>query len=319
MAHRRARLTPFGRLVLVQRVLAERWPVPRVAEAAGVSRATVYKWLSRYREAGLPGLEDASSRPQRQPRRTSEELTQRILDLRRRRRRGPHRLAAELGVPRSTVYAVLRRNGLSRLRDLDRVSGVRIRYVRESPGELLHLDFKKLGKIRSGGGHRMLGREVAPDLHKSRLGYEYVHVAVDDCSRVAYAKVCEDDSGKTAARFLLEAAGFFAEHGVHIERVMSDRGFCYTRSRDFAVATSQIGARHKVIRRYRPQTNGKAERFIQTLLDEWAYERFYEENDERRAALLPWLATYNWSRSHTELKDQAPMTVLINKVNGKHT
>lgn len=318
MAHRRARLTPFGRLVLVQRVLAERWPVPQAAEAAGVSRATVYKWLGRYRDQGLAGLEDASSRPQRQARRTSDELTQRILDLRRRRRRGPHRLAAELGVPRSTVYAVLRRNGLSRLRDLDRVSGVRIRYVRENPGELLHLDFKKLGKIRPGGGHRMLGRQVAPDLHRSRLGYEYVHVAVDDCSRVAYAKVCEDDSGRTAARFLLEAAGFFAEQGVHIERVMTDRGFCYTHSREFADALAHVGAKHKVIRRYRPQTNGKAERFIQTLLGEWAYERFYEANEERRAALLPWLATYNWSRSHTELHAQAPMTVLINKVHGKH-
>ncbi len=319
MAHRRARLTPFGRLVLVQRVLAEGWGVPRAAEAAGVSRATVYKWLSRYRGQGLAGLEDASSSPGRRPRTTAEEVVQRILDLRRRRRRGPHRLAAELGLPRSTVYAVIRRNGLSRLRDLDRVSGVRIRYVRENPGELLHLDFKKLGKIRPGGGHRILGRDVAPDLHKSRLGYEYVHVAVDDCSRVAYAKVCDDDTGRTAARFLLEAAGFFAEHGVHIDRVMTDRGFCYTHSREFAAATNQIGARQKVIRKYRPQTNGKAERFIRTLLDEWAYERFYEENGQRRAALLPWLATYNWSRSHTELDDQAPMTVLVNKVHGKYT
>jgi transposase InsO family protein len=318
MAHGRARLTPFGRLVLVQRVLAEGWTVPRAAEAARVSRATVYKWLCRYRELGLAGLEDASSRPRRSPRRTPEAVAERILELRRRRRRGPHRLAGELGLPASTVYAVLRRNGVSRLRDLDRISGVRIRYVREQPGELLHLDFKKLGKIRPGGGHRLLGREAAPNRHRG-LGYEYVHVAVDDCSRVAYAKVCEDDSGRTAARFLLEAAGFFADQGVHVERVMTDRGFCYTNSREFAVALDEIEARHKLIRKHHPQTTGKAERFIKTLLDEWAYDRLYESNEERRDALLPWLSTYNWSRPHTELRNQPPITVLVNKVCEKHT
>ena len=318
MAHGRARLTPFGRLVLVQRVLAEGWSVPRAAEAAGVSRATVYKWLGRYREGGLAGLEDGSSRPRTSPRRTADEVVQRILELRRRRRRGPHQLAAELGLPRSTVYSVLRRGGMSRLRDLDRVTGVRLRYVRESPGELLHVDFKKLGKIRPGGGHRMLGRDAAPDRHL-RVGYEYVHVAVDDCSRVAYVKLCEDDSGRTAARFLLEAAGFFADQGVHIERVMTDRGFCYTHSGEFADALAHLGARHKVIRKHHPQTNGKAERFIQTLLKEWAYDRLYESNEERRIALLPWLATYNWSRHHSELENQPPMAVLFNKVHGKYT
>jgi transposase InsO family protein len=164
----------------------------------------------------------------------------------------------------------------------------------------------------------MLGRDAAPNRHRG-LAYEYVQVAVDDCSRVAYAKISEDDSGYSASRFQLEAAGFFAAHGVQIERVMTDRGFCYTQSRDFRAALTELGARHKVIRKNRPQTNGKAERFIQTLLDEWAYDRFYEGNDQRRVALMPWLANYNWTRPHSELNGRPPMTVLVDKVSGKHS
>jgi transposase InsO family protein len=320
MAHRNARLTPFGRLLLVQRIVDFKWPVPRAAEAAGVSRATAYKWLARYRLAGIAGLEDESSRPRGHPRAVPEATVGQVIRLRREMRSGPHRLAPELGLPRSTVYKVLRRQGLSRLRDLDRITAVPIRYVRERPGELLHLDIKKLGRIPPGGGHAFLGMETGKhNRRRGGEGYEFVHVAVDDCSRVAFARVMPTDKGVAAATFLLEAAQRFADLGVRIERVMTDRGFCYTLSPRFQAAVRGIGADHKVTRRYRPQTNGKAEAFIKTLLREWAYARLYVSNDERLATLAGWLELYNHRRPHTALSNRAPMEVLVNKVCGKYT
>lgn len=217
---------------------------------------------------------------------------------------GPRRLAALVGVPHSTIHAILRRHGLSRLRDLDRSTGVRIRYVREHPGELVHLDMKALGRIPDGGGHRIHGRARAA--RGRGIGYEILHVAVDDASRLAFVQLLPDDHGVTAARFLLDAAAFFAEHGIHIQRVMTDRAFSYTISRAFREAIHALPARHKITRPYRPQTNGKAERFIRTLLAEWAYAQLYRSNEERRQALPNWLQYYNHSRPHTALGGLSP-------------
>jgi transposase InsO family protein len=308
-------LTPFGRLLLVQRVREMNWSVPRAAESAGVSRMTVYKWLRRYETEGLAGLEDRSSRPASSPHQTPDDKVAAILELRRKRRWGPHRIGPAVGLARSTVYEVLQRAGESRLSDGDRSTGVRIRYVRERPGELLHLDVKKLGRIPDGGGHALLG----PVARVQRGGgWEYLHVAVDDCSRVAYAEVRPHDDGPNAAQFLLASALYFRDLGVHIERVMTDRAWSYTSSRAFRNALTQIGAVHKTTRPFRPQTNGKAEAFIKTSLREWAYTQLYLSNQERLDALPTWLDYYNNHRTHTELKDRAPMEVLVSDVGGKY-
>lgn len=317
MAHRNAKLTPFGRLLLVQRVVHLGWPVSQAAASLGISRPAAHKWLNRWQEAGAAGLEDRSSRPHTSPRSTSQGQVDQIHLLRLRLRWGPHRLAPLVGKPRSTIYAVLRREGLSRLRDLDRSTGLPIRYVRDHPGELVHVDTKPLGRIPDGGGHRMVGREQAPRHRGS--GYEVVHVAVDDASRLAFAQLLPDERGPTAARFLLDAAAFFVEHGIRIERVMTDRHPTYRRARAFKQAMGQLEIRHKLTRAYRPQTNGKAERFIQTLLREWAYARLYRSTEERQEALPKWLHYYNHHRSHTALGGQVPAAVSVNNVCGNHT
>lgn len=262
MRDRRARLTPFGRLLLVQRVEEFGWTAAQAAAAAGVSRATAHKWLRRYRELGPEGLENRSTRPLRSPKALPPAQVQRILRARRRLRRGPHRLATVLGVPRSTIYDVLRRTGFSRLRDLDRPTAIPIRYVRERAGELLHVDVKKLGRIPPGGGHRLLGRERGRKTKMPGTGYDYLHVHVDDATRVAFVTVKPDERPATCAAALLEAAAWFADRGVRIERVMTDRSPNYTWWPAFPEALASIGASHKLTRPYRPQTNGKAERFI---------------------------------------------------------
>lgn len=317
MAHRNAKLTPFGRLLLVQRIMHMGWSVSQAAVSLGISRPTAHKWLNRWAEAGSAGLEDRSSRPQASPRLTPQAQVERIRTLRLRLRWGPHRLAPLVGKPRSTVYAILRREGLARLRDLDRPTGVPVRYVRAHPGELIHVDMKPLGRIPAGGGHRVLGRERAA--RGRGIGYEVVHVAIDDTSRLAFAQILPDNRGPTAARFLLDAAVFFAEHGIHIERVMTDGHFSYRLSQDFQGALLQLGARHKLTRRFRPQTNGKAERFIQTLLREWAYARLYRSNEERHEALPKWLHYYNHHRPHTALEGRPPAAGSVNNVCGNHT
>jgi len=316
VAHSRAKLTPFGRLLLVQRVEVLGWTAAQAAEALGVSRATAYKWLRRYREEGEVGLEDRSSRPFSTPQALPEGMVQEILSARARLKFGPHRLAPEVGCARSTIYGVLRRHHLSRLRDADRPSAVPVRYVRERPGELLHLDVKKLGRIPPGGGHRMLGR--SKETKRRGHGYDYLHVAVDDASRVAYVDVFPDERGQTTARFLLDAAAFFAQHGVRVEQLLTDRAFSYTHSKAFAEATSALDIHHLVTRPYRPQTNGKAERFIRTLLEEWAYARLYFANDERLGALQDWVQFYNQRRPHTALGGQPPMAILVNNVCGNY-
>jgi transposase InsO family protein len=309
VAHRRAALTPLGRRILVERVLVHGWTQAAVADGAGVSRATVSKWVKRYREEGLPGLEDRSSAPHRCPHALSPHQVQRILRARRRTGDGPHRLGPLLGHPRSTVYGVLRRHGCSRLALTDRATRIPIRYERDHPGELLHVDVKKLGRVPAGGGHRMLGRSTEAR-HKGRVGHDYLHVAVDDHSRVAFVQVHPDERGPTTARFVLDAAAYFAEHGVKIERIMTDRHLSYMRSRDFQDALAEIGARHTPTRKYRPQTNGKAERFIQTLKREWAYRRLYTSNGERLRALPRWVGFYNCRRPHTALGGRPPVSRL---------
>ncbi len=318
MSHPRAKLTPFGRRLLVERVVELGWPVTAAAQSLGVSRATAYKWLRRHRDEGEAGLLDRSSQPRRCPHALPAHQVHRILRARVRLRRGPHRLAAELGMARSTIYGVLRRHGLSRLREADRTSGAPVRYQATRPGALLHLDVKKLGRIPPGGGHRMLGRSAQTRRARGG-GYDYVHVAVDDATLVAYAEIHPDERGETCARFLVRAAGFFAELGVRVERVMTDRALCYTGSVAFAEALGAIGARHRPTRPYRPQENGKAERFIGTMLQEWAYARLYRSNEERLRAFPRWLASYNRHRPHTALGGLPPMVVLVNKVGGNDT
>lgn len=317
MAHRNAKLTPLGRLLLMQRIEHLGWPVSQAARSLGVSRETAYRWLRRWRAGGADELVDRSSRPHASPRLTPQEQVEQIRTLRLRLRWGPHRLAPLVGKPRSTIYAVLSRAGLSRLRDLDPATGVPIRYVRSHPGELLHIDMKSLGRIPPGGGHRILGRDVAP--RHTRSGSDVLHVAVDDTSRLAFVQLLPDGRGPTAARFLLDAAVFFAEHGIHIERVMTDRSPTYLRSWAIRAAFDQLAIRHKVTRPYRPQTNGKAERFIQTLLREWAYVRLYRSNEERLEALPKWLHYYNHHRPHTALGGRPPAVMSVNNVCGNHT
>jgi transposase InsO family protein len=282
-----------------------------------VSRATAYKWLARYRQHGQAGLADGSSRPHRCPHALPAAQVRRVLRTRRRRRQGPHRLGYHLGMPRSTIYGVLRRHGMSRLAHTDRTSGVVVRYERERPGELVHLDVKKLGRIPDGGGHKVHGRAVAK--RGRGIGYDYVHSAVDDRSRVAFSQLLDDETATTCARFLVEAAGFFADQGVRIERVLTDNAKAYAESLVFAETAAGLGIRLKRTRRYRPQTNGKVERFNKTLLDEWAYARLYRSNNQRRRALARWLQFYNHRRPHTSLDGLTPMAILVNNVGGKHS
>lgn len=313
MLHRTAKLTPFGRRLLVQRILVEGWSAATAAETLGVSRATAYKWLRRYRVEGPAGLEDRSARPHRRPRALSDREVRRILLARRRLRVGPHRLGPLLGHPRSTVYGVLRRHGHSRLAHADRLTGTPVRYVRERPGELVHLDVKRLGRVPPGGGHRILG-DVARN--HAAGGHDYVHVAIDDASRVAYVAIRPDELARSTASFVAEALAFFAGRGVRVERLMTDNAMTYTNSRAFAELLRAHGIRHLRTRPRRPQTNGKAERFIGTLQREWAYARLYRSNAERLESLPRWVDAYNRRRPHAGLNGQTPMSVLVNKVDG---
>ena len=318
MAHRRAKLTVLGRQLLVDRIMVDGMAVAHAADMLGVSRQTAWKWLRRYEAEGAAGLEDRTSRPHRSPRALSQARVDAILAARHAQRAGPHRLALIVGVPRSTIGDVLTRHGLSRLADQDGPSAIPIRYVRERPGELLHIDVKKLGRIPDGGGHRVRGRVTGTPRSRG-AGYDYLHVAIDDMSRVAYVAPLGDERGTTCARFLLDAAAFFAGHGVRIERVLTDNAKNYTQSRAFAAAMDEIGARHKRTRPFRPQTNGKAERFNKTLLAEWAYVRRYDTNQARLDALPDFVERYNRERSHGSLNGLSPMTALVNNVSGNHT
>jgi transposase InsO family protein len=316
VAHPRARLTVFGRQLLVARVEAG-WPAAHVAEQLGISRATAYKWVARYRAEGDAGLEDRSSRPMRSPRRLDPAAEADILAARATWRYGPDRLGPLLGRPPSTVHRVLARRGLSRLRDADRVTTAPIRYVACHPGALVHQDHKKQGRIPDGGGHRVLGRSSDVRQRQRGGGYEHLEVVIDDASRLAVVVPVPDESGASAAFALDVAASEFAKLGIAIERVMTDNGLAYTRARVYAAVLDRLGARHKRTRPWRPQTNGKAERFIQTLINEWAYAQPYGSNAERSAALPAFVDFYNRTRPHTALGGRSPMDI-VNNVPGDH-
>jgi len=317
VAHPRARLTVFGRQLLIARVSAG-WPAAHVAEQLGISRATAYKWIRRHRAEGLPGLEDRSSRPRRSPRQLSSTAEAEILTARAAWRYGPDRLGPLLGRPPSTVHRVLVRRGLSRLRDADRVTTAPIRYVACHPGALLHQDHKKQGRIPEGGGWRALGRHGTRDHQRAGVGYEHLEVIIDDASRLAVVVPVPDESGRSAAYALEVAATEFAKVGITIERVLTDNGWAYTHSTAYRAVLDRLGARHKRTRPWRPQTNGKAERFIQTLLNEWAYARPYNSNTERSIGLAAFVDFYNRTRPHTALGGRSPLDV-VNNLRGEHS
>lgn len=316
MAHPRAKLTVAGRRLLVERIRGQGWPVPRAAEAQGVSVATAYKWLRRRQLEGDAGLADRCSRPQTSPRRLAPDREQAILAYRAAWRVGPHRIAWALGEAPSTVHAVLQRHRVPRLADLDRPTGQVVRYQRQRPGELVHLDVKKQGRIPNGGGHRMLG-VAAGRRNKQAVGYDVIHVAIDDCSRVAYLEAHPDERGVTVAGFARRALAFYASLGVVVERVLTDNGMGY-RSDAFREVLTSAGVCHKRTRPYRPQTNGKAERLNRTLAGEWAYARPYTSNRGRLDALPGWLQSYNHHRPHTALGGRSPMQ-LLNNLPDNHT
>jgi len=313
-------LTPEGRRRLCERVAAGR-PIAHVAAEAGLARQTVGKWYARWCQAGEAGLVDRSSRPLSCPAPTPDWVQDRIEQLRRTDKLGPvtitGRLAAEgVKIAASTVHRVLVRRGISRLRDLDvdgreqRRAAKAARYEHAAPGELVHVDVKKVGRIPAGGGWRVHGKGSAQDraARRQRVGYVFLHSAVDDHSRLAYSEELLDEKGTTAAAFWARAAKFFRRHGIRrIKRVLSDNGSCY-RSWHFAAALAATRTRHKRTRPYRPQTNGKVERYQRTLAREWAYARSWSSNAERAAALPAWLDHYNYDRPHTALGGRPPVS-----------
>ena len=321
MAHVRAKLTPLGRQLLVDRMEIDGWKPADAARATGISRQTAYKWLRRFREEGPEGLADRSSAPRYCPHRLGSEEVQRIVTTRLETMTGPHRLSYVLGRHRSTIYEVLRREGLSRLDYIDRPTRTVVRYERAAPGELLHVDVKKLGRIREGGGWKVHGREMGrtAEMRRVKVGFDYIHVAVDDHSRVAFVRSLPDEKGPTCAQFVADAAQFFAEHGVTIERVMTDNAMNYGRSKDFRETLDRLGITHKRTRAYRPQTNGKAERFNRTLLEEFAYKELFVTNEARSAALEPWVHSYNAHRPHTAIGGLSPLQRIVNKADGNHS
>lgn len=313
VSHRNARLTPAGRRLLVERIESDGWPVAVAAESMGVSRETAYRWLRRWRTEGLAGLEDRSSRPTRSPNQTPASVEDEVCRLRLARRWGPHRIAHALDMPRSTVERVLRRRGLSRLDAIDPPTRRIIRrYERDTPGELVHVDVKKLGRIPDGGGWRAHGRAVAPRGYG--IGWDFLHVAVDDHTRVAYIEVHADERGDTCAGFMTRAIDWFATHEVTVERVMTDNALNYRRSAAFQTVLSDGQIRHIRTRPYRPQTNGKAERFNQTLLNEWAYDQPYPSNQARLSTLDAWLHDYNWHRYHTAVDGPPASRLPVNNL-----
>lgn len=313
MSHPSAKLTEAGRLLLVSR-LEVGWTQAQVAEAQGVSRSTVAKWAKRYREDGIAGLRDRTSCARRLRHALGAPVIEAICALRRELGAGPHRLAYELGIARSTVYGVLRRAGLSVLTRLDRTTRSVIRYERDHPGAMVHLDVKRLGRIPEGGGKRF-----DPGFHETggagkhrpgpKRGHDYIHVAIDDHSRFAYVECLPDERGLTTADFLERMVLSLAQRGIRVERVLTDNAKSYS-SGAFNTAADRHGIALKKTRPFRPQTNGKAEAFIKTLQREWAYRRPYTSNRERVEALETFLVDYNFSRPHTAIGNRPPASRL---------
>jgi transposase len=313
--HANARLTPIGRLTFCLRIEEGR-PVAHVAPEMGISRATGYKWWKRFCEAGVEGLVDRSSRPHHCPHRTAPDVELQIAELRAALKLGPVRIGYRLGVPPSTVHRVLVRLGLNRLAWMDRPTGQVIRrYERDHPGSLIHVDIKKLGKIPDGGGWKVVGRQVGTKNNGNatrvpgRVSYGFIHSAVDDHSRLAYSEILSDERKDTAAAFWLRAQEWYSQHGIEVEEVLTDNGACY-RSIPFAEVLGAI--KHRRTRPYRPQTNGKVERFNRTMLEEWAYVKPYMSESERREAFCSFLHLYNHHRSHTALGGKPPISRVNN-------
>jgi transposase InsO family protein len=307
VSHANAPLSPTGRLRLALCVVKDGWSYRRAADRFQVSPPTAKRWADRYRQFGEAGMQDRSSRPRRCPAQVWTRTERRIIKLRWTRRWGPARIGSHLRLPASTVHKVLTRYKVARLAWLDRATGRSVRrYEHAEPGELVHVDVKKLGRIPDGGGHKMLGRAAGrKNTRRGKIGYWYLHNAVDDHSRLAYSEICADETKQTAAAFWRRAEAFFAGLGITVKRVLTDNGACY-RSLAFAEALGPIA--HKRTRPYRPQTNGKVERFNRTLLEEWAYARVYLSEAERVAAYPSWLHHYNHHRSHTSLRGLPPIS-----------
>jgi transposase InsO family protein len=304
--HRLARSCPSSRELLVERIAAG-WSVAKAAHAAGVSDRTAFKWLRRHREEGVVGLADRSSRPRRCPGKTEAQREAVVLELRALRLTGPV-IAHRLRMPRATVSRILRRHGQARLRSLQPPEPPK-RYEYSKPGGLIHIDVKKLGRIGR-PGHRVNGDRTT---RMRGIGWEFVHVCVDDATRLAYVEVLHDERAETAIGFLRRAVAWYGRRGIKVQRLMTDNGPCYL-AHDHRAACAELGLRHIRTRPYRPQTNGKAERFIQTLLREWAYAASYDTSACRAAALRPWLRYYNQRRPHMALDAQTPVTRLNNLV-----
>ena len=306
-AQKNARLTPFSRELMIERIREERWTAVSAAAAAGVSERTAYKWLARYRGGGAAALHNAKPVPRRVRHRLPEARIDAIATLRRQRLSGPA-IARQLALPRSTVGAVLRRLGLGRLKSLDERPPV-VRYERKNPGELIHLDTKKLGRIAR-IGHRITGCRKGQSNHRG-TGWEALHVAIDDATRLAYTEVLPDEKKETAIAFLSRSLAFFKANGIATERVMTDNGSAY-KSYAFRGALAAAGVRHIRTKPYTPRTNGKAERFIQTSLREWAYAAPYQTSEERTKAMVPFIDAYNTDRPHSALAFQTPWQRLNN-------
>jgi transposase InsO family protein len=324
--HANAALTPRARLRLARLIVDHGWGVARAAERYDVSWKTANKWACRYRAEGPAGMTDRSSRPHHQPNRTQLPVVRRIVHLRWKKRLGPVEIGDRLGMASSTVHAVLVRCRINRLSHIDRVTGEPIRrYEHERPGDLIHVDVKKLGNVPDGGGWRYLGRQqgnrnrqATRDRTGSKnanyqphLGTAFVHTVIDDHSRVAYAEIHDDETKETAVAVLRNAVAWFAVRGVVVQRVLSDNGSCY-RSFLWRDTCLELGITHKRTRPYRPQTNGKIERFHRTLAEGWAFKKFYSSESARRAALPAWIHEYNHHRPHTAIGKVSPITRLDN-------
>ena len=318
MSHGSARLTVHGRRLIVQRHQAG-WKQAHIAAAMGVSRKCVKTWIDRFAAEGEPGLATRSSRPHSTPTRTSEEVERKVLATRAVQRSGPDVLGPQVGVAPRTVSRILRRHGVPYLRECDPITGeviraskhTAVRYERDRPGELVHMDVKKLGKIPDGGGWRVLGRAATVDhRHKDiKIGYDYVHSVVDDHSRLAYSEVLDDEKGSTCVAFFRRAVEFFAGHGVRIERLITDNALVYRKT--LPPTCVELGITQKFIKPHCPWQNGKVERFNRTLAGEWAYREAYATNAARAAALAPWLEHYNNERRHSALGGQTPISRLL--------
>ncbi|RZT84804.1 transposase IS481 family protein [Pseudonocardia sediminis] len=317
MVHGNAPLSPTGRLRLARCVVDEGWPLRRAAERFQVAVNTAARWSQRYRIGGAAAMADRSSRPHYSPSRTATRRERRIVSMRVSRRWGPARIGYRLGIAPSTVHRVLVRYRVPRLADLDRATGRPIRtrrprrYEHDAPGDLVHVDIKKLGNIPDGGGHRVLGRARGKRIRTRGVGYSYLHNAVDDHSRLAYTEVLPDERAETAVAFWARAQAFFTASGISVSRVLTDNGACY-RSHPWRDLLRDNDIVHKRTRPYRPQTNGKVERFNRTLLDEWAYARPYQRESDRRADLAGWLHHYNHLRGHTALQGLPPASRVPN-------